>query len=88
MEKRLLKEKKEHPKLGSNACRLLRLTLPFVVVQSLCMLALVFGKDTYELSTEFSMLSDIFEKIGASFMMAVAGSLLFDVMEKREKRKN
>ena len=74
------------PKLGRGAQRLLLLTLPAVLAMALYTAVYVGGKDTYEIAASMDTIVYMLDRLGLSLVFSVMGSLLFDMLEKREKR--
>ena len=44
------------------------------------------GKDTYEIAASMDTILYMLDRLGLSLVFSVMGSLLFDMLEKREKR--
>lgn len=74
------------PKLGARAEKLMLITLPLVLIQAVYTTGFVADQDTYELTRNIDMISLMLERLGLSLILAILGSLFFDMLEKREKK--
>ena len=74
------------PKLGRGAERLLMITLPVVLAIAIYTAVYIAGKDTYETAASTDTILYMLDRLGMSLVFSVMGSLLFDMLEKREKR--
>ena len=74
------------PKLGQLAQRVLLITLPVVLVIAIYTAVYIAGKDTYEVTASFDTILFMLDRLGMSLMFSVMGSLLLDMLEKREKK--
>ncbi len=74
------------PKLGQLAQRVLLITLPVVLVIAIYTAVYIAGKDTYEVAASFDTILFMLDRLEMSLMFSVMGSLLLDMLEKREKK--
>ncbi len=83
----MIKQKIKNAKLSEYASRVLRWTLPIVLLQMIYFTLFVASRSGYELAGSGELISLMIEQIGKSLILSVYGSLIFDLIEKREKRK-
>lgn len=80
--KRLLK----CPKLGRRAERLLLITLPVVLILAVYTAVYIADKDTYEIAAKMDTVYFMLDRLGMSLALSILGSLMFDMLDKREKK--
>ncbi len=80
--KRLLK----CPKLGRRAERLLLITLPVVLILAVYTAVYIADKDTYEIAAKMDTIYFMLDRLGMSLALSILGSLMFDMLDKREKK--
>lgn len=71
---------------GEYAGKLLLWTLPLVLIQLICFVIFLATKSSYELAGSGEIITLMIDQIGKSLMLSVFGSLIFDLIEKREKK--
>ena len=74
------------PKLWRRAERLLLITLPVVLILAVYTAVYIADKDTYEIAAKMDTVYFMLDRLGMSLALSILGSLMFDMLDKREQK--
>lgn len=74
---------KARRKLGKKAVRLLNITLPLVLLQAVGTAVYITLAEPFTLVSRADTVSFMLDRLGLALMLAVAGSLFYDLLDKR-----
>lgn len=78
---------KPRKKLGKKALRLLNVTLPLTLLQAVGTAVYITLAEPFTLISRSDTVFYMFDRLGLALMLSVAGSLFYDLLEKRSAEK-